>query len=72
MAAEKDALQLENARLRDQLADARRASDERGARELRDSGLQITKPPNVLAPEFVSASARQPGHVVQMLKPMRL
>ena len=70
MAAEKDALQLENTRLRDQLADAHRASDERGMSELSGSGLQVTKPLSVLAPEFVSASTRQPGHVVQTLKPM--
>ena len=70
MGAEKDALQLENTRLHDQLADARRASDERGVSELSGSGLQVTKPLSVLAPEFVSASARQPGHVVQTLKPM--
>ena len=70
MAAEKDELRLENVRLRDQLADARQASDEHGMLELRGSGLQITKPLSVLAPEFVSTSAHQPGHVIQILKAM--
>ena len=62
MAAEKDALQLENARLREQLVEARQASDKLIVYDAK--GRVPESKLSASAPEFVSAS-RQPGHLLQ-------
>ena len=63
LATEKDALQLENLSLHEQVEEARRASDKLVHKAVGSSG-HATKPLSVSAPEFVSTSL-QLGHVTQ-------
>ena len=54
MALERDALQLENAQLRDQLSDAHQVVNELGITGSSSSGMKVNKPLSVSAPEFTS------------------
>ena len=64
--SERDGLQLENAELRQQLAEAREWIAELRAKQPVSSGARLTKPLSVSAPEFVSAvSSSQPSHVTE-------
>ena len=66
MTSERDGLLLENAKLREQLAEARELIAELRARQPVSSGARLTKPLSVSAPEFVSAvSSSQPSHVTE-------
>ena len=65
IASERDALQLENGELREQLCEACQAVSELRAKESVNSGENLTKPLSVSAPEFVSATlSHQPGQAV--------
>ena len=66
MAPERDALQFENAQLRDQLSDAHRMVDEFGMKGPGSRDAKVNKPLCVLAPEFVSELLpHQPTSVVE-------
>ena len=59
---ERNALQLENG---EQLCEARQVVSELRAKESVNSGVKLTKPLSVSAPEFVSATlSRQPGQAI--------